>query len=307
MKIAFIGLGIMGSRMAANILKANPELSVYNRSVSKAQELARNGARLASSPAEAAQGADVVFTMLSTPDAVREAALGTAARASAAASGGRDSAGLADGFLFRMKAGSLWVDCSTVNPAFSREMANAARERGIRFIDAPVAGSKLPAERGELLFFVGGEAGDLAEARPLLERMGKKIVHVGRAGAGTAMKMVVNLMLGQAMVAFSEAVAFAESIGLERSLVLDTLLGGATAAPFLQAKRSKMESGAYDTEFPLRWMLKDLDLVAREAASSGAVLLAGSAAREAYALALKEGLGDEDFSAVHQLYRKGGR
>ena len=290
MRIAFIGLGIMGSRMAANILSAHPDLHIYNRSVSKAQELVRNGGRLAASPAEAAENADVVFTMLSTPDAVREAALGTAG-----------------GFLSRMKANALWVDCSTVNPAFSREMAGEARERGLRFVDAPVAGSKLPAERGELLFLVGGEAGDLAEIRPLLEVMGKKTVHVGPAGSGTAMKMVVNLMLGQAMVAFSEAVAFAESIGLARSQVLDTLLGGATAAPFLQAKRSKIESGAYDTEFPLRWMLKDLDLVAGEAAASGAVLLAGSAAREAYALALKGGLGDVDFSAVFQLYRKGGR
>ncbi len=303
MRIAFIGLGIMGSRMAANIQKSHPDLVVYNRSVSKAQELVRKGARLASSPAQAVEGAEVVFTMLSTPAAVREAALGSV---EAGGKGARGEEG-AQGFLPRMKPNALWVDCSTVNPAFSRQMAAAARERGLRFIDAPVAGSKLPAERGELLFLAGGEAHDLAAVRPILEQMGKKILHLGAAGSGTAMKMVVNLMLGQAMAAFSEAVAFAESLGLERSAVLDTLLGGATAAPFLQAKRSKIESGSYDTEFPLRWMLKDLDLAAQEAAASGAVLLAGSATREAFALALKAGLGDEDFSAIYRLYREGER
>lgn len=288
MKIAFIGLGIMGSRMAANLAKVHPDIALYNRTAAKATALVNGGAHLAASPAEAAREADILFTMLSTPDAVREAALAPAS-----------------GFLGRLKRGSLWVDSSTVNPEFSREMAREARERGVRLLDAPVAGSKLPAERGELLFLVGGDPADLKEARPLLELMGKKIVHVGPVGSGTAMKMVVNLMLAQAMVAFCEAVSFGEALGLPRAQLLDTLLGGATAAPFLQAKRSKIEGAGTEPEFPLRWMLKDLDLAAREAAGKGAVLLSGSAAREAYALALNRGLGDEDFSAVYRLYERG--
>lgn len=283
MRVAFIGLGIMGSRMAANLQKRYGDLTVYNRTRGKADALAAGGARVAESPAEAASGADALFTMLSTPEAVRETALGPG------------------GFLDPMRSGSLWIDASTVDPAFSREMADHARRRGVRFVDAPAAGTKQPAERGELLFFAGGEERDVAEATPLLEAMGRKVIRVGGCGMGSSLKMVNNLLLAQAMVAFSEAVGLGEALGIPRASLLDTLIGSSVVAPYLSGKRGKFEEGAYDADFPLRWMRKDLALAARSAGETGAVLLSGSVAKELFAEAVKRGLGDEDFSAIFKL------
>jgi 3-hydroxyisobutyrate dehydrogenase/glyoxylate/succinic semialdehyde reductase len=199
MKIGFIGLGIMGSRMAANLRKKGHELIVHNRTKDKAQPLLDQGASWAESPAEVAKLVNVVFTMLSKPDAVAEVALI-----------GKHS------FLHKLPPKSLWVDCSSVNPSFSRLMAVEAQERKVRFLDAPVAGSKGPAEQAQLLFFVGGDGADVAAAKPLLECMGKAVHHIGGHGMGSAMKMVSNLLLGQAMVAFTEALVFGESLGITK-------------------------------------------------------------------------------------------
>jgi 3-hydroxyisobutyrate dehydrogenase-like beta-hydroxyacid dehydrogenase len=288
MKIAFIGLGLMGARMAANLLKKGHRLSVYNRTHSKAGRLASEGARVATSPAEAARDAEVAFTMLATPDAVREAALG------------------AGGLLETLARGRLWVDSSTVNPSFTRIMAEECRSRGIRFVDAPVSGTIGPAERGELAFLVGAAGEDLAECRPLLEAMGKSIVHLGPVGSGVSMKLVNNLLLGNAMAAFAEALALGEAMGLPRKLLLDTLVGGAVAAPFLTGKRAKLEAGGRDAEFPLALMLKDLQLVSLTAFERGIALPTTHAAKELFSLARGAGLGDADFSAVGEVLKRRG-
>jgi 3-hydroxyisobutyrate dehydrogenase-like beta-hydroxyacid dehydrogenase len=283
MKAAFIGLGIMGSRMAANLLKKGHELVVHNRTHQKADPLLAGGAFWASSPVEAARDAKVLITMLSTPPAVADIALGK------------------NGFLDALAVGSLWIDCSTVNPSFSRSMAGEAQRRKIRFLDAPVAGSKVPAEQGQLLFFVGGSKPDLDEAKPLLEAMGKAVYHVGENGMGTSMKMVNNLMLSHAMVAFSEAVVLGDSLGIPRNRLFDMLLASPVTAPFLGLKRAKMESGNYDTEFPLRWMHKDAQLVSDTAYETGAALPAENIVKELYSLAVRRGMGDLDFSAVFKV------
>jgi 3-hydroxyisobutyrate dehydrogenase/glyoxylate/succinic semialdehyde reductase len=157
MKTAFIGLGIMGRRMAGNLLKAGPDMAVFNRSAEPVDALRALGARAASSPVDAVRDADVVFTMLSTPEVVWEVALGEA------------------GFVGAMKADAVWVDCSTVNPSFSRKAAKAASSLGVRFVDAPVAGTRPNAERGDLVFLAGGSKADLKEIEPLLMTMGSKI------------------------------------------------------------------------------------------------------------------------------------
>jgi 3-hydroxyisobutyrate dehydrogenase-like beta-hydroxyacid dehydrogenase len=185
MKIGFMGLGIMGGRMAANLQKAGHSLVVYKRTRDKAEPLLSKGATWAESPAQLAARADLVFTMLAHPAAVREMALGK------------------DGFLPRLVPGRLWVDCSTDNPSFSMEMATLARTHNIRFLDAPVTGSKEPAALGKLVFWVGGDANDLEESRPLLERMGSKIVHAGGHCMGSSLKMV-NQMLGTTMAVFAK-------------------------------------------------------------------------------------------------------
>ena len=284
MKIGFIGLGIMGSRMATNLKKKGHDLVVNNRTRPKAEQLIASGALWAASPAEVAKQVPILITMLSTPEAVSETALT-----------GKGS------FFEHLKPGSLWIDCSTVNPSFSRSMAAEARRRKVRFIDAPVAGSKIPAEQGQLLFFAGGEKADVDEARPLLETMGKAVHHVGANGMGTAMKMVNNLMLSQAMVAFCEALVLGESLGMTKDALLTTLQSSPVSAPFLALKRGKLESGNFEVEFPLRWMHKDMQLVSQTAYESGAAIPAASAAKEVYAAAVRKGLGELDFSAVYKV------
>jgi len=280
MKIAFIGLGIMGSSMAANLLHAGHELSVWNRSSAKAAGLVQKGARLAPTPAEAARHSEVTFTMLTNPEAVADVALGP------------------DGFLGAMSKGAIWVDSSTVTPSFSRRMAAEAAARGVRFLDAPVAGSLPVAEKGELTFLVGGEEKDFATCRPILSAMGKTIRHLGPAGMGSSMKLVNNMLLGNAMAAFSEALAFGEALGFSRVQLLDALLGTGVAAPFLTSKREKLASGTYEAEFPLRLMLKDLQLVSNAAYELGVPLPATHATKELFGQAAARGLADVDFSGI---------
>ncbi len=283
MKVGFIGLGIMGSRMAANILAGGHELTAYNRTTAKADGLKGQGASIAKTPAAAAAGQDVVITMLADPNAVRSAALGT------------------DGFLGAMSSGTIWVDCSTVNPAFTREMDEKARAHGVALVDAPVAGSRLPAEKGELTILVGGDEKNIERVRPLLELMGKKIVHAGKVSMGTSMKMVTNLMLANAMAAFSEAMALGQALGIPEAKVADSLIGSAVTAPFLAAKRQKVESNDYEVEFPLRLMRKDLHLAALEAFENGISLPTTNTVKELFGSAVRDGLGDLDFSAVYRV------
>ncbi|MDA8099557.1 MAG: NAD(P)-dependent oxidoreductase [Nitrospiraceae bacterium] len=284
MKIGFIGMGIMGSRMAANLLKKGHELVVYNRTKDKAKALLDQGASWAETPAELGSRVNIVFTMLSRPDAVAEVALL-----------GKHS------FLETLLPNSLWVDCSTVNPSFSQLMANEAKARRVRFLDAPVAGSKGPAEQAQLLFYVGGDKADVDAARPFLESMGKAVFPMGGHGMGSAMKMVNNILLGEVMVSFTEALAFGESVGLTKQAIFDTLAASPVMAPFLNFKRKKFEADDYSVEFPLRWMHKDLHLATETAFETGAALPGMSAAKELYALAMREGFGDEDFIAVYKL------
>jgi len=281
MKIGFIGLGIMGSRMAANLITAGHPLTVHNRSADKAQSLLEQGATWAETPAETAREAEVLITMLAHPQAVREMALGEG------------------GFLAALPAGSLWMDCSTVNPAFSREMAAHAQERGLRFVDAPVGGTKPQAANAELIFMVGGAAEDVERANPLFEVMGQRVAHLGGTGAGTSLKMVVNMLLAGSMALFAEGVALGRALGLDEGMLLNVLIGGPVAAPFLAGKKPKMESGDYEPHFPLKWMHKDLHLATLSAYEAGATTMLGSLAREMFSQAIEGGLGEEDFSAFY--------
>lgn len=287
MKIGFIGLGIMGSRMAENLRKKGHELVVYNRSKVKAQALLANGAAWADSPAEIAKHVNILFTMLSKPDAVAEVALL-----------GKRS------FLDKLLPSSLWIDCSTVNPSFSKLMAIEAASRKVRFLDAPVGGSKGPAEQGQLLFFVGGDKTDVDTAKPLLECMGKAVFHVGGHGMGSAMKMVNNILLGEAMVAFAEALSFGESLGITKQAMFDTLAASPVMAPFLNFKRQKIEKADYAAEFPLQWMHKDLHLASETAYETGAALPCANVAKEIFTLAMREGMGEEDLTAVYKVLSK---
>src|SRR5438034_3654651 len=283
MKIGFIGLGIMGSRMAANLQKHGYPLVVFNRTRDKAESLLDRGAMLADSPPKLAEQVNVLFTMLAHPDAVEEAALG------------------ANGFLSHLKPNTIWIDCSSVNPSFSKRIAAAAAAGQIRFIDAPVTGSAPLAADGKLTFWVGGDAADVDAIRPLLLCMGNKIVHVVGHGMGTSMKMVVNLLLGTGMAAFAEAMELGQGLGLSQKMLFDSLLSTPTVAPFLSLKREKIESGNYEAEFPLRWMQKDLHLASVSAYESGVALTVTNVTKEIYRLAMRGGHETKDFSAMYEF------
>jgi 3-hydroxyisobutyrate dehydrogenase-like beta-hydroxyacid dehydrogenase len=282
-KIGFIGLGIMGSRMAANLQEEGHGLVVHNRTQAKADSLVEKGARWANSPAAVARQIEILVTMLANPEAVSQMALGQ------------------DGFLNALERGSLWLDCSTVNPSFSQQMAKEASARQVRFVDAPVAGTKGPAQAGELLFLAGGDAGDVEACQPLFEAMGRRVIHVGGHGKGTALKMVFNLALGEAMLAFSEAAVLGQSLGIPLETVLDALVGSPVVAPFLSGKRTKIQGSQYDPEFPLKWMRKDLQLASLTAYEEDIPLPAVNIAKEIFALAASDGLADQDFSAIYQF------
>ena len=285
MKVGFIGLGIMGSSMAANLLRHGHDLIIFNRTASKAKPLVNQGAVLASSPADLAQQVDVLFTMLARPEAVKEVAAGE------------------QGFLKAMRPGAIWADCSTVNPSFSIEMASLAAGYKVHFLDAPVLGSKIPAEKGQLNFYVGGRAQDFEICRPFFEAMGNKIVHIGKQGMGSSIKLCLNLMGGLSLLAFSEAAHLGESLGIPRQVVFDKLLGSIVAAPILAPKRSKFENDQYDPEFFLKLMRKDLQLAAQTGYEQAVPLPITNTAKEIFALAEQVGLGEEDYSAIFKFLR----
>jgi 3-hydroxyisobutyrate dehydrogenase/glyoxylate/succinic semialdehyde reductase len=277
----------MGSRMAANLQKGGHTLVVYNRTPEKAEQLLAHGAAWADSPAALATQAEIVFTMLAHPEAVKRAALGQ------------------DGFLSRLAPGQLWVDSSTVNPSFSMQMAGQARALGIRFLDAPVTGSKEQAALGKLIFWVGGESADLEACRPLFECMGNRIVHGGKQGMGASLKMVMNQLLGTTMAAFAEGLVLGRSLGLPLETLFEALLGGPAAAPFLAAKRQRIENEDFeDADFLLRWLQKDLHLASVSAYETGVSMPLTNVAKEIYRLAIREGDGDKDFSAIYHYLAK---
>src|SRR5438045_6640354 len=233
MKIGFIGLGIMGSRMAQNLQKHDYSLVVFNRTRDKSEPLLGPCGTFSDSPAKLAQEVEVLFTMLAHPDAVEQAALG------------------ANGFLNHLRPNALWVDCSSVNPSFSQKMAAETASRRLRFVDAPVTGSAPVAAEAKLTFWVGANEVDLEAIRSLLLCMGNKIVHAGGHGMGTSMKMVISLLLGNAMAAFAEAMALGEGLGLSQKMLFDSLLGTPQVAPFLAATRDQVDCRTCVRDFHL--------------------------------------------------------
>ncbi len=274
----------MGSRMAANLQKAGYELVVYNRTQSKADALVKQGATRANTPEDVARQCRLVITMLSTPEAVEEVALGH------------------DGFLKALPGNSLWVNCSTVNPSFTIKMAHHAKKMGQRYLDAPVSGTAGPAEKGDLIFLIGGEAADIAQVQELLDVMGKETVHVGAPGQGAGMKMANNMMLAHAMTAFAEALRLGTALGISEEMLCKTLLNGPAAAPYLKLKQPKILEREFSPQFPLEWTHKDLHLASITAYEQNIALPSLQATKELYAQAKQQGLGEEDFTAVYRVY-----
>jgi len=203
--VAFIGLGIMGGRMAKNVLKAGHAIRVYNRTAAKTEDVRRLGATIAASPREAAAGADVVITMVSDPPALAAVMEGP------------------DGAFAGCRPGTLVIDMSTVDPGTSQAMDSRARTLGLRYLEAPVTGGVGAAEQGTLTIMAGGSAEDFAAAKPILETMGKKILHVGPMGQGSILKLCANLVAASIITAMNEALALAAKSGLNLDVVTEVL------------------------------------------------------------------------------------
>jgi 3-hydroxyisobutyrate dehydrogenase-like beta-hydroxyacid dehydrogenase len=278
--IGFIGTGIMGRPMAENLIRAGFPTVVYNRTRQKAAPLEAAGARIAATPQEAADGAAVVIFMLTGPEAV-DAVLEAK-----------------DGVLAAANPPEVVVNMSTVPPAYTRRLGLRLKERGIGFVDAPVLGTKKPAEDGALVILAGGEQARIERLAPVFEALGKKTVYCGAAGMGSAMKMTANSLLAVMMAGFAEALTFGERCGLSRESIMEVVLAGPLASGLFQMKGELIGKGAYEPQFPYRHMVKDLRFVLQTAEEVGAAAITASGAFALYRLGLGLDLGDLDFSAV---------
>jgi 3-hydroxyisobutyrate dehydrogenase-like beta-hydroxyacid dehydrogenase len=276
-KLAFIGLGLMGTPMATRLLAAGHELTVWNRTAEKTEPLAKHGAAVASTPMEAVAGVDAAITMVTNAEALEQVVFGE------------------HGVAGALTPGQLLIDMSTVGPDAVRSVA-ARLPQGVAMVDAPVRGSVPQATRGRLAIYVGADDGDFEDVQVILAPLGT-LHHVGGPGAGAATKVVVNSTLGAAIAAFGEALALGNDFGLERSVVLD-VLSDTPIASTVEAKRANVDSGNYPANFKLSLALKDLDLVVQLADQFGRRLELAAASRDWLERAAEAGAGDLDYSAV---------
>jgi 3-hydroxyisobutyrate dehydrogenase-like beta-hydroxyacid dehydrogenase len=287
MKTGFVGLGIMGSAMAANLIKAGFEVTVWNRSSDKCSPLAKMGAAIASSPRAVAECSDVVFAMMATPAAVRSI---------------RDGA---EGIIAGLVPGKGYLDMSTVDAETSLESARLTHEKGALFLEAPVAGSRKPAEDATLTIMTAGDRELYDTSLPALEKMGRKIIFLGETGQAANMKLANNLVMCGMLTALCEGIALAAGSGLDTAQLLEVLDSGAVSNPMFRLKGPQIAAGKdFPTAFPLKHMQKDLRLALQLAEKLGQPLFTTATINELYKKALAEGLGDADFAAVCQVIRK---
>jgi 3-hydroxyisobutyrate dehydrogenase-like beta-hydroxyacid dehydrogenase len=282
-KVGFMGLGIMGSAMAANILKAGYPLTIYNRTVAKAEPLARLGAQVAASPKALAQEAEIIIAMVTGPEALYELLFGPE--------------GAAEAF----GPEQVFINMSSVSPSFTLELGKELAPRAIRFVDAPVSGTKKPAEEGTLVILAGGNRQRVQDLEPLFLTMGKKVIYCGGVGRGSMMKMFINLLLGLMMEGFAEAINFGRLGGLDLEAMLDTVSSGAMNAPMFQLKAPNLRDRNYPAAFPLKHLAKDAKFVLDTAYELGAPVPAGQMLLHLYRLGVAKGWGDEDISAIAKV------
>lgn len=274
--VAVLGTGIMGGPMARNMLAAGLPVRVWNRSTPKAEPLAAAGAQVAATPAEAVQDADIVVTMLADGDAVRE----TIEAALPALTG-------------------VWVQSSTIGTADTETLLRLARKHGVRYVDAPVLGTKQPAEQGELVVLESGDPEDCAVARPVFDAIGRRTTHVcDQPGDASKLKLVVNNWVLALTNATAETVALACHLELDPQLFLDAISGGGMDVPYAHAKGSAMITGEYPVSFPLSLAAKDARLVL-DAAGERIALDGTRAALTHLEAACRDGHGEKDMGAVY--------
>ena len=287
MKAGFIGLGAMGRPMARRLAAAGVKLTVFDVVAEAVAELTALGAAAGSSAGEVAAGADVIFTSLPNSAVLKAVMLGE------------------NGVVSGLKAGSLVVDLSSVEPQVSRQLTKDFEDKGCASLDAPVSGGVSGAEAGTLTIMVGGGAEDLDRARPLLSHLGQKIIHVGPSGSGQAIKLVNNLLLGANMAAVAEALTLGRKLGLEARTMLDIISQSSGASYALTAKAEKfIFKGDFAPGFAVDLQYKDLELAISTAKSLTQPLPMGNQAQQAYEVARAKGQGREDISSIIKVYEE---
>ncbi len=282
-RVGFVGLGLMGGPMAANVARGGFPLTVYNRDAAKAEPLRALGAHVTASAAEAALLSDVVITMLTDAEALRAVALGP------------------HGFLAGVGRDKVWIDMSTVAPAQTRELAAAADAAGWQMLDAPVAGSTGPAKEGKLGIMVGGKRETFEAQRDVLGTMGSHLYYLGPQGSGTLAKLCVNLLVAAQVASLAEAMLLATKGGLDMTAMADVIRGAAVASPLVDRKLGNILDGRYPAAFPLKHMHKDVGLIIDQAHDSGTPLPLTGSAHQLFTAARARGLGEEDLSAVFKV------
>jgi 3-hydroxyisobutyrate dehydrogenase-like beta-hydroxyacid dehydrogenase len=285
-KYGFLGLGIMGQAMAANLLKAGFDVTVWNRTVDKCETLINNGASHGATPADVVAKTDITFAMVSDPAAAKELCFSQ------------------QGVLEGITQGKGYIDISTVNPHTSVEIGLAINKKGGRFLEAPVSGSKKPAEDGALVFLCAGDNSLYNEAMPALEVMGKKTFYLGEVAKGAQMKLVINMIMGTMMTSFAEGLSLGNKTGLSKSDILEVLDQGVIANQMFRLKGPMMAEGSFTTAFPLKHMQKDMRLALQMGDESGQALYIAGAANASYIKARNRGCDDDDFSAVMQVIKE---
>jgi 3-hydroxyisobutyrate dehydrogenase len=280
-RVALFGLGIMGGPMAANLARAGFELSVWTHTTAKAELFAaEHGARAGSTPAEAAEGADAVVTMVTDSPEVESVLFGESGAAAA------------------LERGALVVDMSTIAPSASKRIGERLAEEGIDFVEAPVSGSRPKAEDGTLTIMAGGEEAGFRRAMPLFDAMGERIVHVGPVGHGQLAKLLTNVMGAVNAAALAESVVAVRRAGIDPDAFLEVAAGSAGNSTVLGLKGRPMFERNFEPLFKLEHMLKDIRHCLAEAEALGVELRLGQVVEGLYARAAEEGHGEEDFAAV---------
>jgi 3-hydroxyisobutyrate dehydrogenase/2-hydroxy-3-oxopropionate reductase len=282
MRVAFLGLGIMGRAMASNLAKAGHEVAVWNRSAGKDVE----GARSAESPADAARDAEVVWLCVSDTKAVESVLFGP------------------KGVHESLAQGMTIVDSSTISPLATRQFAERVASHGVQYVDAPMTGSKAGAENGTLIFIVGGEEAAIEKLKPLFAATGKKIFRMGETGKGQAAKLVMNLQIALIYEGFAEALTLATKLGVDAEILLPLIQASMVNSGVVDYKAPFVLKRDFSANFPLRLMYKDLRL-ALEAAKEARVKLPGlETVEEIYEVAAEDGHGDLDYAATLTLLEK---
>jgi 2-hydroxy-3-oxopropionate reductase len=284
--VGFIGLGIMGGPMAANLVKAGFEVTGYNRTRPKVDALIEAGGRGADDVPEAVRDADVIVTMLPDSPDVEAVAAGE------------------DGIFANARPGALYVDMSSIRPDVSARLAELGRDHGLRVLDAPVSGGEVGAIEGTLSIMVGGEAADFEEAKPVLQAVGKTIVHVGPAGSGQTVKAANQLIVAGNIELVAEAIVFLEAYGVDLKAALEVLGGGLAGSTVLARKGTSMLAREFQPGFRLELHHKDLGIVQSAAREAGVVIPLGAVVSQLVAALVARGDGGLDHSGLLKLVQE---